>query len=253
MAEVPGQAGPKTYGSGGSGDSPAGSSGSKTYDGFSGGETHSQNAMDKLGLGSMVSLGGLPQSLKEFTTAGLIFDYEDILNVMRLTFVNPEITETITASYEEIKTLGRTIPQFGYVNTSGRKLDLEIHFMAENAPALQVHRKVQWLKTFMYPQDSAAGTRPPKKMVVCLGMYMWLKGVVTKVSIDHKAPFGGFATKVGFLSMLPHYAVAKISLSETENFWTGGQMTYDQAMLEHNFMLVGSGLPSYVGSALMLL
>lgn len=218
--------------------------------------TGSQKFFDGIGLGSMFSTEQLPTSLQSenvLTTAGMLFDYEDVTNFMRLTFVNPEVTETVTASYEEIKTLGRTIPQFGYVNTSGRKLELEIHFVAENAPALQVHRKVQWLKTFLYPQDTAAAARPPKKIVACLGMYMWVKGVVTQVTVDHKAPFGGFATEAGFLSMLPLYATARVSISETENFWTGGQMTYEQAVLEHNFMLVGSGLPSYVGSALMLL
>lgn len=213
----------------------------------------SQSFFDSVGLASLVSAGNISQSLREFTTAGMLFDYDDVLNFMRLVFVKPDVSETIQVNYEEIKTLGRTIPQFGYINTSGRTIDLEIHFVADVLPALQVHRKINWLKTFAYPRDTAQAIKPPKKMVVCMGMYLMIKGVVKRITIDHKGPFGGLATEAGFLSVLPQYAVAKVQISETENFWTGGQQTYEQAVLEMNYGLAGSGLPSYVGSALNLL
>lgn len=210
----------------------------------------SQSVMDSIGLGSMLSAGNLPQSWQSFTTAGMLFDYEDVTNFQRLLFIDPEVAETVSVSYEEVQTMGRTIPLFAYVNTSGRSLSLDIWLVGDVFPAVQVHRKIQWLKTFCYPRDSGDVVRPPKKMIMCLGMYLWIKGVVRKVSATHKKPFGGLATQYGFISMLPQYAVATVEIAETENFFTGGQMHYDQAVTEMNFGLQLSGVPSVVGTAL---
>jgi hypothetical protein len=221
----------------------------KTYESRSA----TQEAFDTLGISSMLSLGNIPQSLQSFTTAGMLFNYDNILDFMRLIFVKPDISETITASYEEIKTLGRTIPQFGYVNTSGRKIDLEIHFMADVMPVVQVQRKLNWLKTFLYPRDEGGVARPPNKIIMCMGMYVMIKGVVTKVTVEHRGPFAGLTTGIGFLPIVSQYAVAKVSISETEHFWTGGQMTYERAMEDMNFAMAGSGQSTAVSTALNLL
>lgn len=221
----------------------------KTYDSRSG----SQEFLDSVGLSSMLSLNGIPQSLQSLTTAGMLFNYDNILDFMRLIFVKPDISESITASYEEIKTLGRTIPQFGYVNTSGRKIDLEIHFIADVMPVVQVQRKINWLKTFLYPRDVGGVAKPPNKIIMCMGMYVMVKGVVTKVSVEHRGPFAGLTTAVGFLPIVSQYAVAKVSISETEHFWSGGQMTYERAMEDMNFSMAGSGQSTAVSTALNLL
>jgi hypothetical protein len=125
--------------------------------------------------------------------------------------------------------------------TSGRKIVLDMTLVADVSPLLQVDRKIKWLHTFQYARDDTQATRPAKKIIVCMGMYMWLKGVITDVSETPRRPFGGLMTEVASLSMLPQIADVSVTIEETENFWTGGQMTYEQAMKEFEYGL-GSGV-----------
>lgn len=210
----------------------------------------SQEFFDSIGLASMQSVGQIPHSLKPpIILPGVLIDAEDTTNIFRLQFVDPEVKTSITSSYEEIQTLGRNIPVFGYMSTSGRKITLNMTLVASVSPVLEVDRKIKWLKTFSYQRDEKALIRPPKKIIVCMGMYLWLKGVVTDVSDTPLRPFGGLMTEVGGISMLPQLADVSVSISETECFWTGGQMTYEQAVKDYEY---GTGATGALGQSSLL-
>lgn len=215
-----------------------------------------QNALDAVGLGSMISVGDLPFVDKSLTTLGVIFDYENMLNFQRLVFVEPNIPETITANYEEVQTMGRTIPLFGYRNTSGREIKLTIHLVADVMPLLQITQKINWYKTFLYPRDTGGNQRPPKKVILAVGVYTLLKGVVKTVSVSYdKAPlaglnFPGFGNHANFIPLVPMYAQVELTIAETEAFWTGGQMDYEQAELDAQLRLPFA-LPSFVTGGLL--
>lgn len=187
----------------------------------------------------------LPDKATIGSTAGVLFDAENLLNFMRIVYVDFPIDETVTANYEQLQTLGRNIPLFGYRSTNGRTIRFTMYFMADMMPMLQVQRKIKWLQTFLYSRDSTTQIKPPKKIILCMGLFLWIKGVVTEVSVQHKLPMSGLTTNTGMLAMFPQHAQATISIAETETFWTGGQMTYEDAENETNlFNLAGRwGLP----------
>lgn len=219
--------------------------------------TSSQDFLDAIGLGSMVSLGGLPFVDQSLTTMGVIFDYDNMLNFQRLVFLDPDVPETITANYAEQETLDRTIPLLGYRNTTGREIKLSIHLIADVMPLLQITAKLNWYKTFLYPRDTSVNQRPPKKVVVAIGLYTLLKGVVTTVSWSYpKAPLAGLnypaiaGNQPNFIPVVPQYAVVDLTIKETEAFWTGGQMDYEQAELDAQLRLPFA-LPSFVTGGLL--
>jgi hypothetical protein len=222
-------------------------------DGLVAGDSHSDPPYRTDAFSSLVTWA-LPDSLSTFTTAGVLFNAENLLDFMRLIYVEPEMEENIQANYEQLQTLGRNIPLFGYRNTSGRTIRLTLYFMADTIPMLQVHRKVKWLQTFLYSRDSAKEIRAPKKVILCMGLYLWIKGVITEVNTQHKLPMSGLSTSAGFLAMFPMHAVVNLTIAETEAFWTGGQMTYEEAENETNlFGRWGIPVPAWANGAVNLL
>lgn len=207
--------------------------------------------MSDITLSSMLAT---PKFLdKPLTTAGFLFESErPYLNFLRLIHVDPETTESISATYQKHQIPGRNLPVFAFSGMEGRSISVTLHFFAQWCPLLEVQRKVSWLKTLYYPRDQANTTVPPPKVILALGAYILVKGVMTSFSATHKPPFGGLNTVAGMVSMLPHYATVDFTIDETENFFTGNLPDYETAEAEASLGLSALGVPSYVLAPLNL-
>ena len=197
-----------------------------------------------LSLGSMLAMK-VPSGWTDLSTAGVLFEQGNPIQLLRLYFMDTEITESMTANYEQNTMVGRTSPLYAFQNVSGKTVSLNLHFVADVCPALQVHQKIKWLQTFLYPQDNGVHTIPPKKVILSLGFYLGMRGVITEVTAVHKPPFAGLgfgsenSTFNGFFTMFPVYATVAITIAETEAFWTGGQPDYEQARRDANLRFQG--------------
>lgn len=194
-----------------------------------------------LSLGSMFALSP-PSGWTDLSTAGVIFEQGKAWQLMRLYYMDTDVTEQMSANYESNTMVGRTSPLLAFGNLNGKTVTLNLHFIADMCPPLQVHQKIKWLQTFLYPRDNGLVTIPPKKVILSLGFYLGMRGVITDVTATHKAPFagigfGGEETLFhGFMTMFPIYATVSLTIAETEAFWTGGQPDYNQARLDANLV-----------------
>lgn len=214
----------------------------------------SYDFLESLGISSLVSFENWQDipSLREFTTAAMIFNADNLLDFMRVLFLEDGIEDRIETHYDEIQTIGRNIPIYGFKNTSGRNINVKMYFNAHVLPIAEVWGKIKWLRRFQYPRDDTTTIKPPNKIIFCAGTYLWVKGVVKSVSATQLPPYGGIATKAGFLPMFPHRAEVDLVIGETEELFSGEQMTYEKAENEANFRLPFS-IPSFVRSAINLL
>jgi hypothetical protein len=184
----------------------------------------------------------------------MLFDAEDMTNFQRLMFVDMPVNESYTPNYEPVETVGRVVPLRGYKSTDISPYTISVHFFADVSPMLQVDRKVKWFKTFCLSRDTDVATVAPKKVILAIGAFVLVKGVITSLNVSYREPIGGITTKVGALAMFPHYATVEFSVTPTENLFTGGQFTYEQAMDEMNYgMGASNGQPTVLGKALNLL
>lgn len=194
----------------------------------------------------------LPFLDQPLNTAGLMYESGNPFNFLRIIHVDQEQSESLTAEYANVNIPGRNIPVIAFSGIQNRSISLTLHFMATCFPLLQVQRRIAWLKSLEYPRDLVDRTIPPPKLVLALGAYLLVKGVLREVSATHKPPYGGINTPAGMLAMLPHYAVVDIRIDETENFFTGGLPDYESAKTEADLGVNLLGLPSFLTAAMSL-
>lgn len=195
-----------------------------------------------ISLGSMFALSPPSGWSIDISTSGVLFEQGKAWQLLRLYYMDTSVTETLTANYETNTMVGRTSPLYAFSHLNGKTVTLNLHFVADICPPLQVYQKIKWLQTFLYPRDNGLVTIPPKKVILSLGFYLGMRGVITEVSATHQAPFAGLGigdeSQIfhGFLTMFPIYATVSLTIAETEAFWTGGQPDYNQARLDANLI-----------------
>jgi len=225
------------------------------------------------GMGALSAVEGIQamnhgydadSSVNAFNVSGMLFDAENPSDMLKMHYRDTQVSEAISASYESTQTINRTTPIFTYANTSARKISISTYFIGDWWPAVQVTRKINWLKTFMYPRDNGLAIRPPKEVMLMLGMYLGVRGQIVDISITHNhgdaPPWGisifgqeNFGVHGGTISMFSTIAKVDITIQETRHFWTGGQITYDETVKDMNFRLTDQEPPGIVNTALNLL
>jgi len=192
-----------------------------------------------------------------FQISGMLFDAEDMSNFLVMKYRDTEVTEVTTATYENEIAIGRTTPIYTYSHTTPRTINISTYFIGDWWPMVQVKRKADWLKTFLYPRDNGLAIKPPKEVLLMLGFYLGIRGVVTNVSVTHNyggaPPWGISVGSLGTISMYSTVAKVDITIQETSHFWTGGQITYDETVKDSNFRLSGVEMPGIANSVLNLL
>jgi len=211
-----------------------------------------------LGASTLMNSGNLPDSFSNFfTISGLLFDAEDMSNFLMIRYRDTEINEAVQATYENEVTMNRATPIYSYSHTAPRVINVSMYFIGDWWPMVQVKRKVDWLKTFMYSRDNGLHIKPPKQVMLMLGMYLMVRGQIVNVSVTHNyggtPPWGISVGTAGTISMYSTIAKVDISIQETAHFWTGGQITYDETVKDMNFRLSDNEPPGLVNSALNLL
>jgi hypothetical protein len=183
-----------------------------------------------------VSGGDLPDSIAQvFQIGGVLFDSENMLNMMKISYKDAEITESLQANYESFTAINRTTPLVGFSHVSNRIISFRTYFIGDIIPMIQVQRKIKWLQSFLYPRDNGLVIKPPKEVILMLGFYIMIRGVIKSINVVHNyggAAPNGIGTALGFISTYPVIAAVDITIEETRQFWTGGQITYEQASLD---------------------
>lgn len=191
------------------------------------------------------------------TVSGMLFDAEDITHFLVLRYRDTEISEATQATYEHEVAISRATPIYTYSHTTPRTITLRTYFIGDWFPAMQVKRKIDWLKTFLYARDNGLMIKPPKEIRLMLGMYLTISGVITGVSVSHNyqgaPPWGIKIGSMGTISMYSTIVAVDITIQETKHFWTGGQITYDETVRDSHFRLPGPAEQGAVDSLFNLL
>ena len=198
-----------------------------------------------MSLKSMLTVGSSAKTMP-LTTAGFLIEDGKWWNFLRIIHVDPEVSESIGATYQKHIIPGRNLPVFAFSGMEGRSISITLHFIATYSPVIEVQRKIDWLKTLYYPRDLADRTVPPSKVLLSIGAHILVKGVMTKFNATHKPPFGGLNTEGGMILMLPHYATVDITVEETENFFTGKLPDRDTAETQAALGMDLLGAPSWM-------
>lgn len=210
------------------------------------------------GLHYMLENKHWPDSITNFfSISGLLFDAENLTNFLIIRYRDTEVSETIQATYENEVTMNRATPIYSYSHTSPRTINVSMYFIGDWWPMVQVKRKVDWLKTFMYARDNGLTIKPPKEVMLMLGMYLTVRGQIVNVSVNHNyggaPPWGIPIGDLGTISMYSTIAKVDVTIQETCHFWTGGQITFDETVKDMNFRMSSTEPPGLVNSALNLL
>lgn len=211
-----------------------------------------------LGAHTLWNNGNIPDSFSNFfQISGILFDAEDMTNFLVMRYRDTEISEVTQATYENEIAISRTTPIYTYSHTTPRTINLSTYFIGDWWPMVQVKRKCDWLKTFLYPRDNGLMIKPPKEVILMLGFYLGVRGVINNVNVTHNyqgaPPWGISVGNMGTISMYSTIAKVDITIQETSHFWTGGQITYEETVKDSNFRLSGIEQPGLVNSVLNLL
>lgn len=218
------------------------------------------NAFAAVNLGltvaNLIQAQSLPPSITSmFQIGGVLFDAENMLNMMKISYKDTEITERLSANYESFTAINRTTPLVGFSHVSNRVITFRTFFIGDLIPMIQVQRKIKWLQSFLYPRDNGLIIKPPKEVILMIGFYIMIRGVIKDISVTHNyggASPNGVGTSLGFISTYPVIASVDITIEETRQFWTGGQITYEQASLDAG-MRLAQGADSAVSGVLNLI
>jgi len=144
-------------------------------------------------------------------------------DTLQFGYIPEEISDSKSANYNLIDIPGRSEPIISYMNSSPRELSLHLIFMAgvgqdkhtatgdsssitEDNPQ-RVKQKVDWLRSLVYPDYSAAGiVRPPHRVLLSIGNLIKSVCITMSVSAVYKAPWDE--------NLLPYIAEVDITFNE---------------------------------------
>lgn len=132
-------------------------------------------------------------------------------------FMEPDVSESITPSYDTIVPHGRSEAYMSYSSTENRTISFELTFCVsaeekDGGSHGNVTRHTKWLQSLCLPTYAQGGTMyPPALCRLVMGKFASARGVVTGCEITHKGPFGG---RGGFRSYeYPMIASASITFT----------------------------------------
>lgn len=140
---------------------------------------------------------------------GKIINRRDPSDFIYIHYIPPQFNETVSAQYnEQNDIIGRSAPYIYYSSTDARTLQIELHFFAIEDAEEEVKKRIDWLKSFCYPDYSSAVMKPPKMLKLILGKNFinWI-GVIQECSPQYQAPYD---IKTG----LPMYATVDFNFKE---------------------------------------
>lgn len=189
------------------------------------------------------------------SVAGVIMNAESPWKFLRFYYMDDDQAEPNSANYDSISAIGRTIPMIGYEGMNNKQISVKLYFVGDVLPIIQVYHNVKWLETFLYPRDNGVMVKAPCEIILCLGLYTMMRGVIESVDVTWQGPYAGIgisglssSASATFLNMFPVHAEVDITIRETRDFWTGGQRLHKDAEHAANLQVTRlfamSGIPS---------
>jgi len=133
---------------------------------------------------------------------------EDRRGGIKFFHIPSEISESISANYDPQVIIGRSGPIFGYSSTGARVVSLEIILHAQQNPVSDVFEKIQFVKSFLYPEYVGNNLRPPRRIQVVMGQFLNVVGILLSLEPVWEAPYD-------VTSKFPHMAKFNLSITET--------------------------------------
>lgn len=140
-----------------------------------------------------------------------IIDYDHPSEYFDFYWIPEEITEEISCEWEEVTIIGRSAPIFSYSSTGPRTINMELHFIADGTGGSveeDVHRKIQFLKSFTYPEYLASNIKSPHRLQLVVGGFLNIVGVISSANVTWKAPYE-------IDTLFPMFAIFPLNLQET--------------------------------------
>ena len=146
----------------------------------------------------------LESAIEALTASGDI--YSSIINLRSgeefKFYTNSTVSENLPVSYSSPgNILGRSVPVLGYDNTGARTvaINLELFAGAPYRPDLDpktdsdlvetLHKDLDLLKSFEYPDYSSAIVIPPPMVLLSIGSSLKIRGALQGLQIEYSRPF----------------------------------------------------------------
>ena len=103
------------------------------------------------------------------------------------------VDESITANWEDVEILGRSVPIRTYSNSSGRSFSLTLNFSAsmyqnDDGSYVGLEIKLAFLRALVYPEYGEI-IRPAPKCILSIGQWLKMPCVISDLSISRKPPW----------------------------------------------------------------
>jgi len=103
------------------------------------------------------------------------------------------ISESKSATYNEIPIIGRSLPLLGYANSTSRSMGLGLTFAALYAEGKYspswIEQQIRWLESKVYPIYADGFMYPPPRLFVVVGKAIGLQCVMTSVNTTWLGPW----------------------------------------------------------------
>lgn len=115
-------------------------------------------------------------------------------------YTNNSVSENFPVGYSSPGTvIGRSVPIVGYDSTGARTVVVSLDLFAGtnyrpdlgdiSDPVDQLHKDLDLLKSFEYPDYSTSVVIPPPQILLSIGSTLRIKGVMQNLSIEYYRPF----------------------------------------------------------------
>lgn len=120
----------------------------------------------------------------------------DMTNGGEFQFIVPEFSEDISANWDSVPVLGRSVDVKGYSSTQSRSIDISLELVAgaglytsKGDKVAAMHKDIAFVQSLEYPDYSKSYVFPPPMVHLYLSPIKSIKGVVTNVSVKYKKPY----------------------------------------------------------------
>jgi hypothetical protein len=140
-----------------------------------------------------------------------LIDYDHPSEFLSFYWIPEEISEEVSANWEEITIIGRSAPIHSYAGTGPRTISVELQFVADgtgDSVEAEVHTKVQFLKSFTYPEYIANNLKAPHRLQLIIGGFLNVVGIIESADVTWRAPFE-------VETLFPMVATFPLTLKET--------------------------------------
>jgi hypothetical protein len=126
----------------------------------------------------------MPQSAQ----LGVLIDLTGTGNTV-FEYFPASVSEEKQADYGMVDVIARSEPVIGYAHSGVRTCNLEIMFVAYSNVQADVVTKVDFVRSFVYPDYATGGPLPPHIAYLALGDILQMRCVCQSFKVDYDAPY----------------------------------------------------------------